>query len=445
MAVDLPALAAGRPVVAVVRDAHRHPWILERLAGLAAVRPDLVTVEMGWPAPVRLPGGTVVRTLGASAVSAEVAAEVLAGGVAAHTPSAGVAVHGGPAGLAVQGLGAGNGTAAVVRPRHLHAGLDIGGSKVLAVAVDAAGHVLGEVRVGTTLGHDGVVESASTAVTTLAGRLGVAVGGFASVGIGVPGLVDARTGAVRHAVNLGIGADALALAERLEHRFGVPVAVENDVNAAAVGAAACLDLRGVDLAYLSIGTGLASGLVLGGHLRRGARSAAGEIGHVPVDPSGPPCACGQRGCLELLASGSAITAAWPDRSPAGSEGAGAPRARDLFAAAAEGDPRAVAVRADAARHLASAVRLLILTVDVDVVVLGGGVAEVGEPLRAAVVAALADQAERSPFLHALDLPSRVRIVPAGLPVAAVGAALLGREALGPQAEGQGEAQVEVRG
>jgi predicted NBD/HSP70 family sugar kinase len=246
-------------------------------------------------------------------------------------------------------------------------------------------------------------------------------------------------------VNLGVGADALALAERLGHRFGVPVAVENDVNAAAVGAAACLDLRGVDLAYLSIGTGLASGLVLGGHLRRGARSAAGEIGHVPVDPSGPQCACGQRGCLELLASGSAITAAWPDGSPAGSEGAGAPRARDLFAAAAEGDPRAVAVRADAARHLASAVRLLILTVDVDVVVLGGGVAEVGEPLRAAVVAALADQGERSPFLRALDLPSRVRIVPAGPPVAAVGAALLGREALGRQAEGQGETQVEARG
>ncbi len=92
-------------------------------------------------------------------------------------------------------------------------------------------------------------------------------------------------------------------------RLGVPVLLENDVNAAALGAAA-LDRRDRPR-YLSIGTGLAAGLVLDGRLRRGAHGAAGEIGHIPVDPHGVAVPCGQRGCLETVASGSALAAAWP--------------------------------------------------------------------------------------------------------------------------------------
>ena len=92
--------------------------------------------------------------------------------------------------------------------------------------------------------------------------------------------------------------------------------VENDLNAATWGAHV---LSGADdLAYLSLGTGLAAGFVLSGTLRRGAHGAAGEIGHVPVDPAGALCSCGQRGCLELSASGSALSAAWP------ADGGGAP-------------------------------------------------------------------------------------------------------------------------
>ena len=323
----------------------------------------------------------------------------------------------------------------------LLAGLDIGGSKVLAVAVeldagDERPRVIEQVKLTTFQGPEGVVDTASRALTALAGRLaghGGRIGGpaemFSGVGIGVPGLVDAERGAVTHAVNLGVGPGGLALADRLQRRLNLPVVVENDVNAAACGAAAHLRLGRVDLAYLSIGTGLAAGIVLDGVLRRGPHNAAGEIGHVPIDLSGPVCGCGQRGCLETLTSGSAIAARWPvAATEAGLDGLPAAKhpAQALFDAAAAGDPRAVVIRDEVAGYLAAAVRMLALTVDVDLVVLGGGVSEVGEPLRHAIALALDRQAQGSAFLHGLNLSARLSLVPRDQPVAAVGAALLAR-------------------
>jgi predicted NBD/HSP70 family sugar kinase len=159
-------------------------------------------------------------------------------------------------------------------------------------------------------------------------------------------------------------------------------------------------------------------LVLDGRLRRGEHGAAGEIGHVPVDPAGPPCSCGQRGCLETVASGSALAAAWPSGDQ--------PAAQALFEAAAGGDEKAVAIRDRFAAGVADAVRVLSLSVDPRTVVLGGGVAQLGEQLLTVVAEALRRQAAESPFLASLDLASRLQVVPRDHPVAAVGAALLGR-------------------
>jgi predicted NBD/HSP70 family sugar kinase len=200
----------------------------------------------------------------------------------------------------------------------------------------------------------------------------------------------------------------------------VPVAVENDVNVATLGAVALSGIR--DLVYLSIGTGLAAGLVLDGTLRRGATGAAGEIGHVPIDPHGALCQCGQRGCLETVASGRALAEAWPS----GPGQQAVPPAEALFSAAAAGDERAIEVRGRFTAGVADAVRTLCLSVDPATIVLGGGVAHLGQPLVDAVADALRAQATSSPFLASLDLASRIRVVPADQPVAAIGAALLGR-------------------
>ena len=298
-------------------------------------------------------------------------------------------------------------------------GLDVGGTKILGVVAGPAGSIIATARRPTRTGSgDEVLASILDVVHDLADEVGVAIDGFGAVGVGIPGLVDVNEGTVRHAVNLGISGQPLELAERLGEKLDAPVHVDNDVNVAAIGAAAALDCR--DLAYLSVGTGIAAGLLLGGRLRRGARGAAGEVGHVPVDPTGPECHCGQRGCLEMLASGPALARRWP-------AGAGAPSvAAALLEAAAAGDADAVAVLDSVAGHLADAVINLALTVDPDLIVLGGGVAEAGTGLLDAITAALAERAAHAPVLAGLDLTSRVALVPGGVPVGALGAALAAR-------------------
>lgn len=299
----------------------------------------------------------------------------------------------------------------------LSIGLDVGGTKTLAVALDSDCEVVAQVRRATVRGPDGVLETLVAAAAALVEELGQPLGTLSGVGVGIPGVVDHRAGRVAHAVNLGLR-EPLALGPALADRLGLPVTVENDVNAAALGAAQLLGRGDGDLALLSIGTGLGAGLVTGGRLRRGARGAAGEIGHVPVDPAGPLCPCGQRGCLETLASGAALTAAWPVEGDASSAAA-------VFAAAAHGDDRASRVRDVFAGHVAAGVRLLVLTCDVETVALGGGVSQVGAPLLEAVRAALHRQADGSAFVTSLELPERVALVPADVPVGAVGAALAG--------------------
>jgi len=296
----------------------------------------------------------------------------------------------------------------------MRVGLDIGATKVLGAVIGDGGAVVAQARQHTVPGADGVLETAAAVLDLLAATLDGALP--AHIGIGIPGIVDRERGAVSHAVNLGLGGDWFPLADRLAGRTGATVIVENDLNAATWGAHV---LSGADdLGYLALGTGLAAGLVLSGRLRRGAHGAAGEIGHVPVDPAGGLCSCGQRGCLELLASGSALAAAWPATGDV-------PPAAALFAAAADGIPQAVAARDRFAAGVADAVRMLGLAVDPATIIIGGGVAHVGEPLLAAVTAALRAQATASPFLAALDLASRVRLLPNRLPVGAIGAALIG--------------------
>ena len=287
------------------------------------------------------------------------------------------------------------------------AGIDIGATKTLAVLWES-GRVVDEVRLATG-------DPIATAMAALDAMTGP---GLDAIGIGIPGLVAG--GAVRYAVNLGIDGQPVPIGPEVSTRAGVPVVVENDVNAAAVGAAHALGTD--DLAYLSIGTGVAAGIVLGGRLHRGANGAAGEIGHLPVDPAGPRCACGQRGCLDVVASGGAITRRWP-------AGDAPSPAAALLAAADAGDADAIAALDELAAHLASAVTVLALTFDPRLVVLGGGVAEAGrEPLLGAIATAVARRATGVPLLAALGIADRLRLVPDGVAAGAVGAALLATSA-----------------
>ena len=310
----------------------------------------------------------------------------------------------------------------------MRVGLDVGGTKTEAVALDDAGVVVARVRRATTFGPDGVIATILASVEEVGAQAG---GIVTSVGIGMPGQIVPGSGTISHAVNLGVR--SLDVAAVVGAALAVPVDVENDVKAAALGAAvlrrsASPGASGAaesGLAYLNLGTGVAAGLVIGGALWRGVRGAAGEIGHLSVDPEGPRCRCGQRGCIEALAGGRAIAERWGRP--------GALPVADVFDVAEGAGPggsereRARALRDDLVRGVAAAVRVLVLTADVDVVVLGGGLTALGDRLVAPVRAALRRSGETSPFLRSLHLDERIAVLPPGSPAAAMGAALLAAE------------------
>jgi len=294
--------------------------------------------------------------------------------------------------------------------------VDIGGTKTLAVVIDSDGRPVQQLRLPTGFGSKALLATTAEALRRVATLAGISTGDFESIGIGIPGTVDSASGRVTHAVNLGI--DDLDLGTELCQRFATVVHVENDVNAAAFGAFHMINPdQSCSMAYLNLGTGLAAGLILNGQLWRGSRGSAGEIGHIPVDPNGPVCSCGQRGCLETMASGSAVARQWPTTHPR--------PVQELFAAAQDGNALALDVKRRLVENVASAVHTLVLAVDVDIIVIGGGISSLGELLLREVRAVLDSRAAMSQFLASLGLADRVRILPSGFPAAAVGAALLG--------------------
>lgn len=299
----------------------------------------------------------------------------------------------------------------------MRVGLDIGGTKIHGVLLDPSGTVLAEYRERTVVGPDGVIQGAVDAVAALRASLDGSGSAIEGVGIGVPGVVDPATGSLRYAINLGLGPDPFPLGEPVSQRLGgMRVVVENDLNATALGAAALLDGVGDDLAYLALGTGVAVGLVLDGRLRRGRHGLAGEVGHLPIDPEGLECPCGQRGCLELYASGSGLARQFPYD---GAE----PIAAAVHTAALRGDPLAVTVWDRLLDGVAEVTQMLVLSLDVGAVVLGGGIARLGAPLLDGVRSRLVQREGSSAFLAASGLAGRVRLAPPEVPVGAVGAAL----------------------
>ena len=177
------------------------------------------------------------------------------------------------------------------------AGIDVGGTKCLAVVVDDSGDVVAHERVPTPVAD----ELADTLVRLLA-----SLGGFDTVGVGVPGLITPQ-GVIRSSPNLSSAVE-LPLGELLRSRLSVPVVIDNDATAAAYGEWSVGAGQGSsDMWMVTLGTGIGGGLVAGGQVQRGAHGFAGEIGHIVVEIDGQPCPCGLRGCWERYASGSALS------------------------------------------------------------------------------------------------------------------------------------------
>lgn len=316
----------------------------------------------------------------------------------------------------------------------LAVGVDVGGTKLLGVVLAEDGRLLAERR-GPTPTAPGVPgEAVAADVATLVADLGAEIGedlSVAPVGLGIPGMLG-RDGMLLFSPNLP-SANGADLASLLRARRGGTVIVVNDADAAAAGEHRLGAARGVDdFVMVTLGTGIGGGVVADGRLLRGAGGFAGEIGHMVVDPNGPRCPCGKRGCWERYASGAGVArlareAAIAGRLDALAAAAGHPeavRGEDVTHAAASGDAAALAVLEEVGWWLALGLANLVAVLDPSCFVLGGGLVEASELLLPPT------RRHLTGLLEAGDLRPRVEVLASqlGSRAGAIGAAVLAREA-----------------
>lgn len=250
-------------------------------------------------------------------------------------------------------------------------GIDVGGTKVAAAVVGADGAVLARHEVPTPA--TGAAGEVFAAVCAAADGALAAGGGTALAGVGLAsaGPIDPVAGTVSP---LNIASwRGFPLRDRLAAHFGLPVRLFGDGIAMVIAEHWLGAARGRDnVLGMVVSTGVGGGLVLGGRVVFGATGNAGHIGHAWADPAGPPCACGARGCLEAIASGTSL-ARWYAEQHAAAEAPVSMTAAEIAAAARAGDALALAAFERAGTALGSAIAGAVALLDLDMVVIGGGV------------------------------------------------------------------------
>jgi glucokinase len=276
------------------------------------------------------------------------------------------------------------------------AGVDLGGTKILAGVFDADLNCLGRAKVSTKSerGPEEVIERIARCVSDAVDECDRELKQIKAVGIGAPGTIDAAAGKVIFAPNLQW--EDVALKKILEKELGLPVFVENDANAAVLGVYETeLSAKPKHVIGIFLGTGIGGGIILDGKLFSGFSGTAGEIGHMVIQVGGPKCNCGNRGCFEALASRTAIFRNLSEAVASGkktilTESLGPDlkdlRSGDLRKAIKKGDNLVETVIEEAAEYTGIAVANLINLFNPQVVVLGGGVIDaLGDEMMAIIL------------------------------------------------------------
>jgi glucokinase len=259
-------------------------------------------------------------------------------------------------------------------------GVDVGATKLAAGVVSPEGEVQSKVRHLTAYSPEQLLETIERAVSEV--REGYEVG---AVCLTVPGNVLSAKNMVIFSPNLH-AIEGIPLKDELEPRIGLPLTVENDNNAAAWGEFRYGAGSGAEhFVYVGLGTGIGGGIVIHGELLRGAQGSAGELGHVTIHPTGPRCACGNRGCLEAYSSGSAIHRRAHEvaaEHPASALGHLASERKvlgeDVTRLAREGDEASLYVLEEAGRWLGIGLAGFVNIFNPEVIAVGGGVMEAGD-------------------------------------------------------------------
>jgi len=262
-------------------------------------------------------------------------------------------------------------------------GVDLGGTNLRIAAITRDGKILEKVTLPTKvpLGPDHVITEMCDAIHHLNATYKSA-GKFLGAGVGIPGVVDLTTGMLRKSANLA-GFEEYPVRAEIEHRLGARVVLENDANVAALGEQWLGAARGVpNMAVVTLGTGIGGGIVLEGKIWHGMNGMAGEFGHVTVEPEGPPCGCGNRGCAERYSSASAILrmareAIASGDAPSFAQAAASDPAfgaKTIYNLALQGDENARRIFRTFGRYLGIMLAGMVNALNLDMYVLGGGVA-----------------------------------------------------------------------
>jgi glucokinase len=320
----------------------------------------------------------------------------------------------------------------------LTVGIDVGGTKTACVVTDTTDRILYHMVEPTNRSAltSQIAQMARRAIDEVtSGDAAANDGPVTAIGVAIPGQVEPRHGTAELAVNLG--APDIPLGSTVQEQTGLPCFVEHDARAAAAWVyeqQAADASRGADLAYLSVGTGIAAGIVLEGRTLRGQTGMAGEVGHIVVDPQGVKCPCGSVGCLETVAAGPAIAR---QARAAVAEGrvtslTASATAADVFSAAAAGDQLAIEIATGVGEHLARTVRGLVLTLGVQRIVIGGGVAAGGDALLKPIKEALRRERQISPLVEEVFASASLELLPPDLEPGARGAAAIARQRVSTQ-------------
>jgi len=273
--------------------------------------------------------------------------------------------------------------------------IDLGGTKISTALVDSSGRIVAQDYRKTEAGGgpDEVIERMVDALRDVMEEAGASSDRVAAIGVGSPGPLNVHTGLVLSPPNLP-GWDRIPLRRRIREALGLRVYLDNDANAAALGEHRFGAGRGTaHMVYVTVSTGIGGGLILDGRLYHGISGGAGEVGHMAILPDGPPCNCGSRGCLEVLSSGTAIAREARRRVAAGepslvadlvSDDPAQITAKIVAEAAALGDEIARAVIDRAMGYLGVGMASLVNVFNPELIVIGGGLTNIGEPLFGAV-------------------------------------------------------------
>src|SRR6202158_4460777 len=266
-------------------------------------------------------------------------------------------------------------------------GVDLGGTNLRIAAVNQQGNLMEKVTLGTRvgLGKGHAIREMCDAIRVLAAKYGD-TSALQGIGIGVPGIIDMKTGMLRESPNLPGWAGTPVQAE-IEHLLGTRVILENDANVAALGEKWLGAAREVDdMAMLTLGTGVGGGIVLKGRIWHGMTGMAGEFGHMTVEPEGPPCGCGNRGCVEQYASATAVVrmakeAIASGRAPDLASAADSDSefsAKAVYNLAIQGDEEARKIFARVGRALGICLANLVNAFNLPMYVVGGGASSAWE-------------------------------------------------------------------